>query len=139
MATMRGAAALEARWKRLPDAVRHAAQQGLESEVDALVDAEKRAAPVSELETNPGQLRESIEAYDTPGRPLSKRVIVGARDSKGRLFGRYVEFGHTAADGRYVPASPWFFPTYRARRKALRRRILAPARKVIRQMFPKVT
>ena len=137
MATMEGLSALVDRLERLPAAVKDALEAPLNREVEDLVSALKRAAPVSDLEDHPGQLRDSIQDYPNPSRPLSFRIIVGARDSKGRLFGRYVEFGHTSKSGRYVPAAPFFFPTYRARKKAMQRRILAPARQAIRRMFPK--
>lgn len=126
-----------AAFARLPPDVRNEIAKSLDAETDELVAAEKRAAPVSALEDHPGQLRDSIEKYRTPGRLLSWRIIAGARDKQGRLFGRYVEFGHTAANGTFVPASPFWFPTYRARRKAMRKAILDPARRVIRKLFPK--
>jgi hypothetical protein len=138
MANMRGLEAVLAGFHRLPSAVTDAAEASLDQATDELVAAERRNAPVSELEAHPGQLRDSIEKYPTPGRPLSFRIIVGARDSKGRLFGRYVQFGHTTPDGKFVPARPWFFEIYRALKKRLRRAIMAGPRKAIRQLFPKV-
>ena len=138
MAQMKNLERRVAQLARLPDAVRQAAEGAFDQEVADLVAALKRACPVSELEESPGQLRASIESYPVPGRPLSARIIVGATDEKGVKFARYVEFGHTSKDGSYVPAQPFFWPTYRARKKAMRRRMLAPARKAIRQLFPKV-
>jgi HK97 gp10 family phage protein len=138
MAKMTGVEKLTASFNRLPKAVQTAVTVSLEKEVEDLVAAIKRVTPVSELEDQPGQLRDSVTYYPTPGRPLSFRIIAAARDRKGRKFARYVEFGHTSKSGRYVPAQPFFWPTYRARKKAMRRRIMAPARKIIRQMFPKV-
>jgi hypothetical protein len=124
------------RFARLPEGLRADVAAQLEVEVKALVAAEKRAAPVSELEQHPGQLRDKIEAYKTPDRPLSWRVIAGARDGLGRLFARFVEFGHLAKDGSHVPASPFWFPTYRALRKGIRARLMAAARKSIKRLFP---
>lgn len=138
MAQMKNLERRVAQLARLPDAVREAAEGAFDQEVADLVSAFKRACPVSDLEENPGQLRDSIESYPVPGRPLSARIIVGAKDRKGVKYARYVEFGHTSEDGSYVPAQPFFWPTYRARKKAMRRRMLAPARKAIRQLFPKV-
>jgi len=139
MAKMLGLEAVLDRLARIPIEVRKAVEAQVQKEADDLVAAEKRAAPVSELEDHPGQLRDSIEAYLSPSNPLRRRIIVGARDSKGRLFGSYVEFGHTSPDGSYTPASPFFFPTYRARRKGIRRRIAGAATKALRVSFPKVT
>jgi HK97 gp10 family phage protein len=126
-----------ARMNAFPAEVQAAVEEGVKAEVDRLVAAMKRAAPVSELENQPGELRDSITAYPVEGRPASWRIIVKARDKKGRYYGRYVEFGHTSKDGSYVPAQPFFFPTYRAREKGRSARILRSARKLIRQMFPK--
>jgi len=126
-----------ARMNAFPAEVQAALEAQLEKEVHSMVAAMKRAAPVSDFEDQPGELRYSITAYRVPGRPAAWRIIVGARDKKGRLYGSYVEFGHNKADGSRAPASPFFWPTYRARQKRLRGRILAPARKLIRQMFPK--
>ena len=138
MAQMKNLEKRLAQMQRLPAAVQEAAERAFDQEVADLVSAFKRACPVSELEANPGELRDSIESYPVPGRPLSARIIVGAKDEKGVKYARYVEFGHTSKGGTYVPAQPFFWPTYRARKKAIRRRMLAPARKVIRQLFPKV-
>lgn len=138
MAQMKNVEKRIAQLQRLPAAVQEAAEAAFDQEVAGLVAAFKRACPVSDLEARPGELRDSIESYPVPGRPLSARIIVGARDEKGVKYARYVEFGHTARDGSYVPAQPFFWPTYRARKKEIRRRMLAPARKAIRQLFPKV-
>jgi hypothetical protein len=127
---------VNARLAKLPAAVTAAKREQLEKEVDALVEAEKRAAPVSELEDHPGQLRDSIQAHTNADRPLSYRIIVGARDKFGRLFGRYVEFGHTSRGGQYVPAHAFWFPTYRSRKKAMRQRLFAAPRKVLKALFP---
>jgi HK97 gp10 family phage protein len=138
MAQMKNLEKRIAQLQRLPEAVQAAAETAFDQEVAGLVAAFKRACPVSDLEVNPGELRDSIESYPVPGRPLSARIIVGAKDAKGVRYARYVEFGHTSKGGAYVPAQPFFWPTYRARKKEIRRRMLAPARKVIRQLFPKV-
>lgn len=111
----------------------------LKQEVDDLVEAEKRATPVSDLEEHPGQLRDSTHSYPTPDRPLSYLIIVDARAKRGDrsvMFGRYVQFGHIAANGVHVGPKPWFFETYRARKKAMRQRQMARARKTIRKFFP---
>jgi hypothetical protein len=123
----------------MPEALQKAVQEGLDAEVADLVDSLKRAAPVSDFESRPGELRDSIEAYPTPGRVASYRIIVGARDKQGRLYASYVEFGHNNKDGTRTPATPFFWPIYRARkhRGAMKRRILAPARKVLRQLAQK--
>lgn len=138
MAKMLGLDAVLARLERIPKEVREAVEAQLDKEVDDLVAAFKRAAPVSDLEAHPGQLRDSIEAYPAPGNPLRRRIIVGARDKQGRVFGSYVEFGHNTPKGGHVSASPFFWPTYRAHRKGIRRRLALAATKVLKVQFPKV-
>lgn len=127
-----------ASWGRMSAEIQEAVEYGLKKEVDEMVDAIKRAAPVSDFESRPGELRDSVTAYPVRGRPASWRIIVKARDKKGRYYGSYVEFGHNTADGKRVPAQPFFWPTYRARRgkgaSGLRARILRPARRLIRAM-----
>lgn len=126
-----------ARMNSLPAQIQAAVEDQLKVEVDDMVAAMKRAAPVSAFEQRSGELRDSITAYPVQGRPASWRIIVKARDEKGRYYGSYVEFGHNKPDGSRVPADPFFWPTYRARKRGLRARILRPARKLIREMFPR--
>ena len=129
-----------ARLAAIPEAVKEAVAKQLEKEAEDMVAAMKRAAPVSsELETHPGQFRESIHSYENPDRPLSVRIIADAKDEKGSFIGPHIEFGHKKRNGKgHVAAKPSFFPTYRARKKPMQRRLTASARKVLKSMFPKV-
>ena len=124
-----------ARFARIPDVLSSAAGKQLKIEVDEMVAAMKRAAPVSDVEKNPGEFRDSIHAYDNPDRPLSYRIIADAKDEKGRNIGEWIEFGHTAPNGEHVAAQPSFFPTYRSRKKAMRRRLNAAGRKAAKAAF----
>ncbi len=126
-----------ARWNSFSAEIRDAVETELKKEVDDMVAAIQRAAPVSDFESRPGELRDSVSAYPVQGRPAAWRIIVKAQDKKGRYYGSYVEFGHNTEDGRRVAAQPFFWPTYRSRRRGLRARILRPARKLIREMFPR--
>lgn len=129
---------IKARLARMPAGVQEAAQAKLKDQVEQLVEALKRAAPKSDLEQHPGQLRDSIEASEARKRVLSWRVVAWARDEKGRLFARYVEFGHTARkSGRYVPAQPFWFSTYRAWRRGMFAAVRQAVRDRIKQDFPK--
>lgn len=118
-------------WQRflaIPDQVAADVGKQLAKEVDEMVAAMKRAAPVSDdLEKHPGQFRDSIHAYANPDRPLSYRIIADAKDENGDFIGAHIEQGHmaTLADGsqKHVPAKPSFFPTYRARKKRMRARL----------------
>ena len=109
-----------ARMNSFPAQIQAAVEDQLKVEVDDMVAALKRAAPVSDFEKRPGELRDSITAYPVQGRPASWRIIVKARDEKGRYYGSYVEFGHNKPDGTRAQAQPFFWPTYRARKRGLR-------------------
>lgn len=124
-----------ARLGRIPQSMKTAVGSQLAKEVEDLTEAEQRAAPVSELEDHPGQLRDSIHFYANPDRPLSYRIIADAKDDKGSYIGAHVEHGHKAVDGSHVPAVPFFFPTYRARKKGLKRRVSAAGRKAAKAEF----
>lgn len=146
-----------ARIRKLPSALIEALDNQLNIEVHDLAEAVRRAAPVGKT----GDLQASVRV-ESGDHPLSQAVVVGgtpqtrkkirgavrnrdfaAAKVSGGNKGEYdypfgVEFGHRAADGSHVPATPFLFPTYRARKKAMRRRLKGRARKVIRQIFPKV-
>lgn len=124
-----------ARLRAIPDIIKQPVARDLKIEVDALVAAQKRAAPVSDLEKNPGEFRDSIHDYENPDRELSYRIIADAKDEKGRFIGQWIENGHTTPTGTNVPASPSFWVTYRARKKGMRRRLNASARKAAQAAF----
>ncbi len=122
------------RFAKIPDEIAAECGKQLAEEVGGLVDAMKRACPVShELEKTPGQLRDSIHAYSNPDRPMSYRIIADAKAEDGDFIGPHVEFGHLARNGKRVRPYPFFFPTYRARKKAMRKRMLAAARRAIKK------
>jgi hypothetical protein len=91
--------------------VREAVESELKKEVEEMVAAIQRAAPVSDFESRPGELRDSVTAYPVQGRPAAWRIIVKAQDKKGRYYCSYVEFGHNTKDGGRVPAQPFFWPS----------------------------
>ncbi len=122
-----------ARLARIPASVKGVVRVQLKQEVDGLVEAIKRAAPVGDgLERQPGELRDSVHSYPNQKRDLSLKVIADARDAKGRFIGAHVEFGHMTPGGHHVPAVPFFFPTYRANKRPVRRRLAAAARKAFK-------
>lgn len=126
-----------ARLAKVPPAVQATAGEQLKVEVDGLVEAQQRAAPIDEKSKNPGAFRDSIHAYENPDRPLSYRITADARDEDGKFIGGNIEQGHRAVDGTHVAAKPSFFPTYRARKKPMKRRMAAATRKRIKQLYPK--
>lgn len=130
-----GRAKLRARLAKIPKAVRDAGARQLKVEVDDLVAAQKRAAPIDPRADDPGAFRDSIHAYPNPDRPLSYRIIADAKDADGKFIGAHIEHGHRAPDGTHVPAQPSFFPTYRARKRGMKRRITAAARKAAKLAF----
>lgn len=127
-----------ARLAKLPAALKEAAGAQLAIEVDDMVSAQQRAAPVGAAnDPHPGQFRDSIHSYPTPGRELSYRIIADAKDGQGRNIGRDIEFGHITPGGAHVAGQPSFFPTYRARKKPMRNRLNAVARKALKVLYPK--
>lgn len=131
MSKMQNLERVLARLAAIPDRVQKAVAVQLKVEVAELVAAQKRAAPVDEASDNPGQLRDSVHYYANPDRPLSYRILADAKDDKGKFIGGNVEHGHKARDGSHVPPKPFFFPTYRARKRGIKRRMSAAARKAL--------
>jgi hypothetical protein len=128
-----------ARLRRLPAAVTEAAKDQLKREVDQLVEAEKRACPVAPAgatDRPPGELRDSIHAYETADREISFRMIADAKDDAGKMYGRFVEFGHTQPAGDYVPAEPFWYGTYRANKRGMINRIRTAVRRRLKAEFP---
>lgn len=125
-----------ARLRRMPPVVEASARDELKAQVEKLVEAERRACPTGSFPNRPaGELRDSIAADEVEGRVIAWRVVAWARDEKGRLYGRYVEFGHTAADGSFVAAQPFWFATYRAWRAGMVRAVRARVRRDLKAQF----
>jgi hypothetical protein len=135
-AKMTGRERAIARLRRIGSAMEREMAPAFEAEVEDLVQAQKRAAPVNpDIEDTPGTFRDSIHKYPTPGRDLSFRIIADAKDDKGNFIGPHIEHGHTAPDGSWVPPTPSFFPTYRARKKKMRARLSRLATKIAKRNF----
>lgn len=131
--------------KRLPAAIKAEAKIALDQEAEEVVAAMKRACPVGHvLEQHPGDLRDSIHAYDGHRAlksggvraELLKTILADAKDRKGNFVGPHVEFGHLMATGGHVPAHPWFFPTWRIQRDGLKRRLRAAGRAACKKIAP---
>lgn len=127
-----------ARLAKFPAALKEAVGTQLKTEVEDMVAAMQRAAPVGTPpdDKDPGKFRDSIHSYPNPKRELSYRIIADAKDPSGRNIGRDIEFGHVAVNGVHVPANPSFYPTYRARKKPMRNRLNAAARKALKLLYP---
>lgn len=137
-AKMLNLAKVLARVRLLPRAIQDAAYGQLKTEVTDMVAAMKRAAPVGGADDpHPGALRDSIHAYANPNRPLSFVILADAKDADGKFVGSNIEAGHRTPEGKHVAGRPSFFPTYRARKKPMRRRIAAASNKAAKALFPK--
>jgi len=115
-----------ARIRGIPDVALQVAETNLDAGTDDLIDHLAAAAPESDYDRHPGQLKQEIAKFKNPERGLSYRIMSFARDRKGRLYGRYVEFGH----GDAAP-KPWWFPTYRAWKKPFRSKLFSDTRKAL--------
>lgn len=121
------------RLARIPGRVHEAVDRELRVQVEELVQAIQRAAPVSDEKSdkNPGKLRASVHAEHNPKRELGLIVKADAKDTRGHFIGKHVEHGHRQKNGDHVQARPFFFPTYRARKK----RIKAALRRAAKRAF----
>jgi hypothetical protein len=127
---------VQAKIKRLPASAATALKGQLKTEVDDLVAADQRAMDIAYADSADHEhqrLRDSVHAYENPKRAISFVVLADAKDKEGKFIGSNVEQGHRSADGKHVAARPAFWPTYRARKAGMKRRISAAARKAIRQ------
>lgn len=122
-----------AKLRAIPETVRQVAEVSLDLGTDDLVERLAANAPEDNGghdDKHPGLLKTTIRKYPTPGRPLSWRIQSFARDAKGRLFARYVEFGHGGAAPR-----PWWFPTYRAWKKPFKSKLYADTRRALSALW----
>lgn len=118
MARLEGLERLKRRLARLPARMRTEVKAALETSADELVEFQKRLVPVES-----GALRDSIVKRD--GRhELSVEVSAGNNDA---FYAPFVEFGTVD-----TPASPFFFPPYRALRRRIRGRTSRAVRKAVR-------
>ena len=125
----------KARFAALPAAVQAAAEQQLEANAEFLADQIKQAAPRSnDYEKSGGErLVDHVRAEKSTKGPASYLVICDPKDAKGHGYAMHVEFGHRAPGGKTgkhagTKAHPFFFPTYRAFKTTLRRRLLTKTR-----------
>lgn len=87
---------------------------------------QRRLVPVDDR-AGGGDLRDSLAYYEVPGfQGLKWRVTAG--DEKA-FYARMVEFGTPRNN-----ASPFFYPAYRAIRRALKSRMSRAIRKVIKRI-----
>ena len=134
MATVEGLEQLKARINALTPAVRDVMADAVAKGAQEMEAAAKLAAPVSEMEGHPGELRDSVHIVDGQT-PLLKRVIADARDPKGEVYAGHVEFGHKTPKGNgHVPPAPFFYPTWRLLKKRIRSRITRSISTAVKQV-----
>lgn len=120
--------AVIAKLKALAPAMIARVQAQGDIEIRTLANAVKAAAPVgTNLERHPGELRDSVHSV-RDARPLKWRVVIDAKDLKGRFIARPVEFGHRARNGVHVPPVAFAYPTVRVQAPGIRRRMAKAAR-----------
>lgn len=131
-----------AQLKRIPEVAVDAARQAMEEGAQEIVDAMRAAAPFKS-----GDLRDSIgwtwgelppgtfmideirsgknqgEQYAT----LRLKIYAGSNDA---YYARFIEFGTVKA-----PAHPFFFPTWKAKKAALRKKIRERVRAAIKEAW----
>ena len=126
------------RFYKIPAPAKAALEAQLKTEAVDLVDAIKRAMDVAysgESDADHEHLRDSVHAYKNPDRVIGYRILADAKDANGEFIGSHVEAGHRAADGTHVAAAPAFYPTYRARKKAMQGRLRKAGRDAIKQAY----
>jgi hypothetical protein len=156
-----------ARMRALPQALQATVGAELDKETAELVAAMQRAAPeesgtlretIRAVPTDDPTKRKIVAG----GRPTTKKIrsrkisagrgktqgvsdtdFAKALETGGNHgefdYARAMEFGRKTHDGRHIPPHPFFFPTWRARKRAMVARLKAASRKTIRQLFPKET
>lgn len=123
--------------KRIPAEMTAELQVQGDTEAAGLAAAIKAAAPVgTDLEHQPGALREATSWDRDTKRPLKWHVRNTARDAKGRFIAKSVEFGHLAADGSHVPPVPFAYPTKRSRARGIKNRMAAAGRRGAKKAAP---
>ena len=132
---VRNLRAVSERLARIPGRVQEAVDRELRSQVSELVDAIQRAAPVSDESGDPtnGKLKASVHSEHNPRRELGLIVKADAKDKKGHFIGAHVEHGHRAKNGDHVQGKPFFFPTYRARKKRIKSALRRAAKRAFLQ------
>lgn len=122
MALVEGMAEFRARLASFSSAARTVMADAVHKGADEFAAAARAAAPVSELEAHPGDLRAGIQKHDGSNE-LKKVVSSDAKDEEGHYYAAHVELGHKARDGRPVPAQPSFLPAWRLTKKRIMSRI----------------
>lgn len=113
-------------WARLPDHLRRQIAPEIKRQADGLAAAVKERAP-----RDRGKLRESVRVRQ--GRNDLEQIVEAGGPLTTRQ-GTSTSYDYALADefgNEHVPARPFFYPTYRARRAGMRAAILAAVERAI--------
>lgn len=106
---IKGVEALQRKIAALPDAIAAEVGPAVRRSAERALAGVKRIAPVSDLESKAGELRDNYRLE--PGdHDLAWTIVGDAKDAEGRPINKHVEHGHKAADGSKVAAVPHFYP-----------------------------
>lgn len=153
---MRGLEETKATLRRVPVEVKAKLRTQIFEAAADLVIGIRRAVPV-----DTGTLRDTIGV--APGRhELQVRVVAGGAATTKKVrkgvkashfaialrtggkaggsfdYSRGVEFGHVTTGGQHVPAHPYFFTTYRRKKKDIRRKMKTATAIAAKRAFPTV-
>jgi Bacteriophage HK97-gp10, putative tail-component len=120
---------LKARLAAIPKAVKQAVAPAIEAAAEDLARSMRDLAHVRH-----GALRDSITVTPPGGTTPKGDRVAGETQSfvtADAGHATYVEFGHMA-DGKHVPAEPFFWPAYRLRKKALQAQIKRAVRAAVK-------
>lgn len=134
-------AKIQAKLAKVAPATQAALRDQLKTEATDMVSAIQRAMDVAYTGQNDKdltRLRDSVHAYEDPDRVIAYRILADAKDADGKFIGSNVEAGHRTVDGGHVAGRAAFYPTYRARKKAMQRRLRKAARDAIRNAAPEL-
>lgn len=118
----------------MPAAVRKAAGQEAFLGAEAIAAEMRAIAPRDDNPDNGEQVRDHIRVEEGRLGDMSYVVIADAKDEKGRPKAVPVELGHKASNGTIVEPAPFFWPTVRARRKGINRRIKSATTRAINRV-----
>lgn len=127
-----------ARLSAIAPAVRKALADQLKTEADDLAEAIRRAMEVAYADSGDHdheRLKDSVKAIPNAHRAISYFILANARDAKGEPIGAHVEQGHRDRNGKHVAGRPAFWPTYRARKAGIKRRLSKAGRTATKAAF----
>ena len=131
-ANVQGADAVQRLLATIPERLAAPVQAAIDAGAAELAEQAKAIAPVApEFEGSAGELRESVRSQRN-GRALSATVLADAEDAKGHQYAGHVEYGHKTPTGGHVPAKPFFWPSYRVKKAAIRARVRAAVREGVK-------